>query len=53
MSIENMTIEQLKALAYDIIMDIQRLNNNLALVQAEIEKRKNAEQASVEKDGVK
>jgi len=46
MDISKLTIEQLKALAYDQIMLIQQSQNNLNLIQAEIEKRRRLEQAT-------
>ena len=39
MDISTLTIEQLKALAYDQIVLIQQSQNNLNLIQAEIQKR--------------
>lgn len=33
---KEMTVEQLKALAYDLISDITRIQNNLQIVNAEI-----------------
>ncbi len=39
MDITTMTLEQLKALAYDQIVLLQQTQNNLALLQAEIKKR--------------
>jgi hypothetical protein len=40
MDLTKMTLEQLKALAYDQLVDIQRLQQNLQLLNTEIEKRK-------------
>jgi hypothetical protein len=42
MDISTLTLTELKALAYDQIMLIQQSQNNLNLIQAEIEKRKQA-----------
>jgi len=38
--ITQMTIEQLKALAYDQVVLLERTRQNLAVLQAEIDKRK-------------
>jgi hypothetical protein len=38
--VTKMTVEQLKALAYDTVLDIQRGQNNLQIINGEIEKRK-------------
>jgi hypothetical protein len=39
MDISTLTVEQLKALAYDEIIHIQKSQNNLSILQAEIERR--------------
>ena len=39
--ITKMTIEELKALAYDLIVMLQQTQNNINVVQAEIVKRQN------------
>jgi hypothetical protein len=38
-TIEHMTLEALKSLAYDQILEAQRIQNNLNIIQAEIAKR--------------
>jgi len=39
-TIEEMTIDELKALAYDQVVLLQQTQNNINLLQAEIQKRK-------------
>lgn len=46
MDITKLTLEELKALAYDQIMLIQQSQNNLNLIQAEIERRKQNEKSA-------
>lgn len=43
MDLEKMTIEQLKALAYDQIVLIEQCQNNLRIINQEIQKRINNE----------
>ena len=43
MNVEDMTIEQLKALAYDQIVVFNRAQANINIIQAEIDKREQAE----------
>jgi hypothetical protein len=38
-TLEEMTVEELKALAYDQIVLLQQTQNNINLIQAEINKR--------------
>jgi hypothetical protein len=45
MDITTLTIEQLKALAYDQILLLQQTQNNLNLIQAEIKKREEEKHA--------
>lgn len=40
MDLTKLTIEQLKALAYDSIVDLERIQNNLKFLNEEISKRK-------------
>jgi hypothetical protein len=39
-TIEEMSIDELKALAYDQVVLLQQTQNNINLLQAEIQKRK-------------
>ena len=39
-TLEQMTVEELKSLAYDQILLLQQTQNNINLLQAEINKRK-------------
>lgn len=38
--LEDMTLEHLKSLAYDQLVELQRIQTNINLIQAEISKRK-------------
>ena len=38
-TLEQMTLSELKALAYDVLVQIQQGQNNLAIIQAEMQKR--------------
>ena len=40
MDLTTMTLEQLKALAYDQLVELQRIQQNLQILNAEIDKRK-------------
>lgn len=39
MDITKLTLEQLKVLAYDVLVDQQRMQNSLILINQEIQKR--------------
>lgn len=40
MDIKSMSVEQLKALAYDLMLEGQRIQTNLQMIGVEIEQRK-------------
>lgn len=40
MDITKKTVDELKAICYDLLVDKDRIIRNIALIQAEIEKRK-------------
>ncbi len=42
-TVEEMTIQELKVLAYDTISDIETFQNNLRIINQEITKRKSLE----------
>lgn len=50
MDITTKTVDELKALAYDFMVDLQRVQNNLNILNAEIAKR--AEKKVVESEVV-
>jgi len=39
LTLETATIEELKAAAYDILVQLEQLNKNLAIINAEIQRR--------------
>jgi hypothetical protein len=52
MDITKQTVEQLKSLAYDQMVELERIQTNLRILNTEIEKRKNEPVKKVEEEKV-
>jgi hypothetical protein len=48
LNITTFTSEQLKALAYDVIVEMERVQNNLRLINQELAKRQEAQSAEIQ-----
>ena len=49
MDIKTFSVEKLKAIAFDTIVEVQQLQNSLNTIQAEIARRASEEKKSLEK----